>query len=72
MSNVLIAGGSGSLGLAIADSLQRQGHEVFILTRQDKPEFPYEQLLWDGKNLGANAKDILQRINTYKPCRGAS
>jgi len=60
MSKVLIAGGSGSLGLAIADSLQRQGHEVLILTRQHKPNFPYEQLLWDGKHLGANAKDIFK------------
>lgn len=60
MSKVLIAGGSGSLGLAIAGSLQRQGHEVFILTRTRKPNFPYEQLLWDGKALGASTKDIFK------------
>lgn len=60
MSKVLIAGGSGSLGLAIANSLQVQGHEVFILTRSHKPNFPYEQLLWNGKTLGSNAKDIFK------------
>lgn len=60
MSKVLIAGGSGSLGLALADSLTQQGHEVLILTRSHKPNFPYEQLLWDGKTLGSNAKDIFK------------
>lgn len=60
MSKVLIAGGSGSLGLAIANSLQLQGHVVFILTRSHKPNFPYEQLLWDGKSLSSNAKEIFK------------
>lgn len=60
MSKILIAGGSGSLGLAIADSLQRQGHEVFILTRTHKPNLRYEQVIWDGKALGENVKDIFK------------
>jgi uncharacterized protein (TIGR01777 family) len=50
---VLIAGGSGSLGLAIADHLSAQGYEVFIFTRSYKPTMVYEQIFWDGKTPSA-------------------
>lgn len=46
--NVLIAGGSGFLGAALANSLERDGHAVFILTRRN-PRKP-NHLQWDGKS----------------------
>lgn len=57
---VLIAGGSGSLGLAIADHLSAQGYEVFIFTRAYKPNLSYEQIIWDGKTVRANVEDIFK------------
>ena len=44
---VLIAGGSGFLGTALKNSLTRDRHEVFILTRR-APSDPNE-IQWDGK-----------------------
>jgi uncharacterized protein (TIGR01777 family) len=60
MANVLIAGGSGSLGLAIAEHLTKSGHEVYIFTRKVNLDIPYTQILWDGKSVGINAKDIFR------------
>ena len=45
--NVLIAGGSGFLGSALAKSLEQDGHKVFILTRR-RPDRP-NQIQWDGR-----------------------
>ena len=45
--NVLIAGGSGFLGSALTNSLERDGHTVFILTRR-KPATP-NHIQWDGR-----------------------
>lgn len=45
--NVLIAGGSGFLGSALANSLESDGHNVFILTRR-KPSRP-NHIQWDGR-----------------------
>ena len=44
---VLIGGGSGFLGTALKNSLAKDGHEVFILTRR-APHGP-KQIQWDGK-----------------------
>lgn len=57
---VLIAGGSGSLGLAIASHLSAQGYEVFIFTRDYKPNMVYEQILWDGKTPRAFVDDVFK------------
>jgi uncharacterized protein (TIGR01777 family) len=45
--NVLIAGGSGFLGTALAKSLEQGGHTVFILTRRQPSQS--NQIHWDGK-----------------------
>ena len=55
--NILIAGGSGFIGSALADLLRREHHEVFILTRHT-PKHPY-QIQWDGKT----AEGWGQRMN---------
>jgi uncharacterized protein (TIGR01777 family) len=57
---VLIAGGSGSLGLAIADHLSAQGYEVLIFTRAYKPNMVYEQIFWDGKTPRAFVDDAFK------------
>lgn len=44
---VLIAGGSGFLGSALGESLKRDGHEVFVLTRRGSAK--RNQIQWDGK-----------------------
>lgn len=45
--NILIAGGSGFIGSALAKSLEEDGHTVFILTRR-QPSQP-NQIHWDGR-----------------------
>jgi uncharacterized protein (TIGR01777 family) len=57
---VLIAGGSGSLGLAIADHLSEQGYEVLIFTRSYQPKMVYEQIFWDGKTPRAFVDDAFK------------
>ncbi|NWG06257.1 MAG: TIGR01777 family protein [Chloroflexi bacterium] len=47
---VLIAGGSGFIGSALAQSMRKDGHQVIVLTRQT-PKTP-GQLRWDGKTTG--------------------
>jgi len=47
---VLIAGGSGFLGSALANSLKRDKHEVIVLTRR-APKHP-DQIQWDGRTTG--------------------
>lgn len=60
MNRVLIAGGSGSLGLALAQRLTLAGYEVFILTRRVKTNIPYTQILWDGKSVGVESKNLFK------------
>lgn len=44
---VLIAGGSGFLGTALKNSLLKDGHEVFVLTRRAAKD--RNKIQWDGK-----------------------
>jgi uncharacterized protein len=44
---VLIAGGSGFMGTALAKSLRANGHEVWTLTR--RPVLRADQIRWDGR-----------------------
>jgi uncharacterized protein (TIGR01777 family) len=45
--NVLIAGGSGFLGSALIQSLQQDGHNVFVLTRHGSQNL--NRIHWDGR-----------------------
>lgn len=53
---VLIAGGSGFLGTALRKSLEKDGHEVFILTRRSSSD-PH-RLQWDGKTAAGWGKRV--------------
>src|SRR5699024_3485011 len=57
---VIIAGGSGSLGRALAADLTTRGHEIVILTRAVDLDLPHRQLVWDGVNLGPWAEELAQ------------
>ena len=50
--NVLIAGGSGSLGRRLADDFAARGHQVTILTRTLRGDLDHRQVKWDGRNPG--------------------
>jgi uncharacterized protein (TIGR01777 family) len=65
-NTVIIAGGNGSLGTALAASLQSKGFKVVILTRRlkpltntinsdnsTKPNNLIKQILWDGKTVNS-------------------
>ncbi|MDQ4489842.1 DUF1731 domain-containing protein [Sinomonas sp. ASV486] len=47
----VIAGGTGSLGTALASELVCSGHDVALLTRSFKKS-PFRQILWDGRGQG--------------------
>jgi len=50
---IVIAGGSGFLGISLASHLALSGHRIIILSRSKcKVAGPWEQLLWDGRSLG--------------------
>jgi NAD dependent epimerase/dehydratase family enzyme len=48
---VVIAGGSGALGLKIAANFAAMGHEVVILTRTVREAVPFQQVVWDGRTV---------------------
>lgn len=54
---VLLAGGSGFLGTALGESLKKDGHEVFVLTRRASGK--QNQIQWDGRT----ANGWGQRVN---------
>ena len=50
---IVLAGGSGFLGRALARELVATGHTVVILSRSEHPDAEHVQhRVWDGKNLG--------------------
>lgn len=50
---VVIAGGNGFLGRALAADLLCRGFEVAILTRTPLPDSPFRQVAWDGSGTGS-------------------
>jgi uncharacterized protein (TIGR01777 family) len=56
---IVIAGGSGFLGLNLARHLAAAGHEVVIVSRgAPKPDSRWRHSEWDGRTLGAWAKTL--------------
>ncbi|QQS39665.1 MAG: TIGR01777 family protein [Acidobacteriota bacterium] len=54
---IVIPGGSGQVGTVLRRFLEREGHEVVILTRNPDPEDPSE-VFWDGSGPGDWAKSF--------------
>jgi len=51
---IILAGGSGFLGRALAERLVASGDEVVVLTRHpDTARQGYREVFWDGRSLGA-------------------
>jgi uncharacterized protein len=55
---IILAGGSGFVGQALADCLLTDGYEVIVLSRHDAPNVRGEILVWDGVKLGEWAKSL--------------
>ena len=55
---VIIAGGSGFLGQALASSLLKDGYEVVILGRSEKTDLHGKFVHWDAKNIGDWSKEL--------------
>ncbi|MBR9921890.1 MAG: TIGR01777 family protein [Bacteroidetes bacterium] len=49
MKKILIGGGSGLIGLQLAQMLQKSGYEVRLLSRKKRSNLPYEVFQWDVK-----------------------
>ncbi|GAA4892695.1 hypothetical protein LX16_1971 [Stackebrandtia albiflava] len=56
---VVLAGGSGTLGRAIAADLTSRGDEVVVLTRDPRPDLPVRQVTWDGRTVGDWAEELV-------------
>jgi len=56
---VVLAGGSGFLGRALAEAFARAGYEPVVLTRKvKKTRSRVRQVEWDGRTLGAWAREL--------------
>ena len=58
LGKVIIAGGSGFLGQALASSLLKDDYEVVILGRSEKTGLHGKFVHWDGRNLGDWSKEL--------------
>lgn len=61
---VVIAGGNGFLGRALAADLLCRGHEVAILTRSPLPDSPFPQVAWDGLSTGSWTAELESETGT--------
>src|SRR5262245_45149740 len=57
MFKIVLPGGSGLIGTALAKSFHPEGHEVVVLSRNPQPA-PWRTIPWDGRTLGEWAKEI--------------
>src|SRR5437764_5242849 len=56
---IVLAGGSGFLGRALAEESLRAGYEVVVLTRKvRKNPSGVRQVQWDGRTVGAWAREL--------------
>jgi uncharacterized protein len=54
---IVISGGSGQVGTALARAFHADGHDVVVLSRR-KEDPPWRTAIWDGETLGTWAKEI--------------
>lgn len=50
--DIVIAGGSGTLGRRIAAFFASRNDDVAVLTRSPRQDFPFRQVAWDGRTVG--------------------
>lgn len=55
---VVLAGGSGFLGRALAEEFERAGYEPVVLTRRPRKRSRVRQVEWDGRTIGAWAREL--------------
>ncbi len=55
---VVLAGGSGFLGRALAEEFARAGYEPVVLTRRARKDSRVRQVEWDGRTVGAWAREL--------------
>lgn len=55
---IVIAGGTGSLGQHMANSLAARGDEIVILTRSPRENSRFRQVSWDGRTVGDWAGEL--------------
>ncbi len=55
---VVLAGGSGFLGRALAGEFARAGYEPVVLTRKLSKRSRVRQVVWDGRTVGAWAREL--------------
>ena len=55
---VVLAGGSGFLGRALAEEFARAGYEPVVLTRKLRKNSRVRQALWDGRTVGTWAREL--------------
>jgi len=55
---IVIPGGRGHLGTALARSLTASGHEVVVLTRHPSSAPGWREVAWDGRTVGAWASEL--------------
>lgn len=60
MNTVVIAGGTGTLGKAVAAHFSMQGYPVTLLTRTRRDSIPYDQVEWDGKTVNSGWGHLLK------------
>ena len=55
---IVIPGGTGFLGTALAKHFHNRGDEVVVLSRKPQDTKPWKEIAWDGKALGDWVKEI--------------
>jgi len=58
MSKIILAGGSGFLGQALARHFRALGSKVVVLTRSPRPDRSRDEVRWDGETLGAWSREL--------------